>query len=178
MTLLYWVFMSASRSSGFPGVSPVGDPKVDLGIRLRERIALGDLLTRPGWSLDRIATLSGARELSDLRRRETALLEMEFRYRGYVERQRREVRRLRGEEERKIPEKIDYSSMAGLSRESREKLESARPVNLGQAIRISGITPAAVSLLRVHLEKYRRESARVPPDSSRRGRKIGSETSP
>ncbi|MCZ6671189.1 MAG: tRNA uridine-5-carboxymethylaminomethyl(34) synthesis enzyme MnmG [Acidobacteria bacterium] len=150
----------------------------DYGVRSREKVVFGDLLTRPGWSLDRIATLSGARELSDLRRRETGLLEMEFRYRGYVERQQREVLRLRGEEDRKIPEKIDYSSMAGLSRESMEKLESARPVNLGQAIRISGITPAAVSLLRVHLEKLRRESASVPPDSSRRSRKVGSESSP
>jgi len=169
-------FLSGTRIG--PGALPGGDSKIDLGIRFREGMALGDLLTRPGWSLDRIVSLSGARELSDLKPRETDLLEMEFRYRGYVERQRREVRRLQGEEDRKIPEKIDYSSMAGLSRESVEKLEISRPVNLGQAIRISGITPAAVSLLRAHLEKYRRESVSVSPDSSRRGRKIGSETSP
>jgi len=80
-------------------------------------------------------------------------LEIEVKYGGFIQRQLREVEKFRHLEKIKLPSDMDYMSISGLSREIREKLNKFRPVNLGQASRISGITPAAISLLMVHLKK-------------------------
>ena len=68
-----------------------------------------------------------------------------------------EIERLKKIERIRIPEQLDYKNINGLSSEAKEKLVRVRPVNLGQASRISGVTPAAVSLLMVYLEKKRRQ---------------------
>ena len=65
-----------------------------------------------------------------------------------------EIKELRNLEKIKIPAKIDYNAIAGLSLEIKEKLSSFKPINLGQASRISGITPAAISVLLVYLKKF------------------------
>jgi tRNA uridine 5-carboxymethylaminomethyl modification enzyme len=82
-----------------------------------------------------------------------AQVEIEIKYGGYVERQRELVERCRRMEAVGLPADLDYSRISGLSHEVREKLSVIRPRSLGQASRISGITPAALSLLAIHLRK-------------------------
>jgi tRNA uridine 5-carboxymethylaminomethyl modification enzyme len=74
-------------------------------------------------------------------------------YAGYINRQKNEIERLLRHETTQLPSDIDYKNVRGLSNEVREKLEKTRPNSLGQAARISGVTPAAVSLLLVHLKR-------------------------
>ena len=83
-------------------------------------------------------------------------VEIGVKYAGYLERQREEIARQRRHEETAIPEGFDYAGVRGLSAEVRQKLERVRPLTLGQAQRIPGMTPAAISLLLVHLERARR----------------------
>ena len=87
-------------------------------------------------------------------------MEIQARYDGYIQRQREEIERTRKREEEALPDDIDYAAVRGLSAEVREKLERHRPSSVGQAARIAGVTPAAVSLLLVHLKK-RELSART-----------------
>ena len=87
-------------------------------------------------------------------------LDIQVKYSGYVQRQRLEIDRQQAQEGQLIPEDFDYAGIPGLSTEVRQRLEDARPATVGQAGRISGITPAAVSLLLVHLKRLRsRETA-------------------
>ncbi|MDE2824896.1 MAG: tRNA uridine-5-carboxymethylaminomethyl(34) synthesis enzyme MnmG, partial [Gemmatimonadota bacterium] len=74
-------------------------------------------------------------------------------YAGYLERQHKEIERMRSWESRAIPEEFDYASIRAMSHEAREKLASIRPANVGQASRIPGVTPADISILVVHLER-------------------------
>ena len=80
-------------------------------------------------------------------------MEIEVKYRGFVQRQLKDVEKFENLEKIKIPDSLDYSNINGLSREIREKLNKFKPLNLGQASRISGVTPAAISLLMVYLRK-------------------------
>ncbi len=80
-------------------------------------------------------------------------VETRIKYEGYISRQEREVEKLKKMENIRLPEEIDYGSVYGLSREVREKLSEVRPLSLGQASRISGITPAALMAIQVHLKK-------------------------
>lgn len=86
-------------------------------------------------------------------------VEIEIKYAGYVERERSAVNRLKQYEEKKIPAELVYQEVKGLGREAREKLERVRPVSLGQAARISGVTPCDISLLAVTIEKMKRGRA-------------------
>ena len=79
--------------------------------------------------------------------------ELNIKYQGYTERQKEMVERARRLEERKIPADIAYQRVSGLSREVVEKLSKVRPLSLGQATRIPGVTPASVTALLVHLKK-------------------------
>jgi tRNA uridine 5-carboxymethylaminomethyl modification enzyme len=83
-----------------------------------------------------------------------AQVEVDIKYAGYVKRQHDAVRRASRMEEARIPASFDYDAILGLSREAREKLLALRPLSLGQASRIAGMTPAAVSLLSVHLRRH------------------------
>jgi tRNA uridine 5-carboxymethylaminomethyl modification enzyme len=82
-----------------------------------------------------------------------AQVEVRARYSGYIERQQEEIERARSHEDMALPDDLDYASLTGLSHEVRQKLSAARPATLGQAGRIPGVTPAAVSILLVHLKK-------------------------
>ena len=84
-------------------------------------------------------------------------VEIEIKYDGYILRQMEMAERLKKVEEKKISEDFDYNSVSGLSKEALSKLQEVRPVNLGQASRIPGITPAAISLLMVAVEKLKRQ---------------------
>jgi len=89
----------------------------------------------------------------------TYQVEVQLKYQGYIERQFQEVGRFKRLEAKRIPEDVDYDAIPGLSNEVREKLRAVRPTSVGQASRISGVTPAAISILLVFLERRRQQSA-------------------
>ena len=93
-------------------------------------------------------------------------MQVDVKYAGYLERQRELVTRARLLESVPLPENMEYSAVVGLSREVEEKLQRVRPRNLGQAGRISGVTPAAVSCLEIHLHKL--GLLRTPPPAEPR----------
>ncbi len=86
-------------------------------------------------------------------------LEIEARYAGYIDRQRDEIARQRRHEDTRIPDDIDYDRVRGLSTEVLQILKTHRPLTVGQAARLSGITPAAISLILVHLKRQQLRSA-------------------
>jgi tRNA uridine 5-carboxymethylaminomethyl modification enzyme len=79
-------------------------------------------------------------------------VETEIKYAGYLDQQRRLMEKMRKAEKKAIPEWFDYRAVSGLSREIQDKLDRVRPLTLGQASGISGVTPAAISLLHVYIE--------------------------
>jgi tRNA uridine 5-carboxymethylaminomethyl modification enzyme len=93
-------------------------------------------------------------------------LTVAIKYSGYIEREEQEAARQRALEDRKIPAEMDYAALRGLSNEGRGKLAEVRPVTVGQASRIPGLTPADVSILLVSLEAGRRREAAGPSDSA------------
>jgi len=86
-------------------------------------------------------------------------VEIQTKYTGYIEKQLQQVERLAKMEKKRIPEDIDYYSIHGLATEARQKLDKIRPISIGQASRISGVTPSDLSILLVHLEHYNRVTA-------------------
>ena len=97
-------------------------------------------------------TSSKEEEVSSAARNQMKTVETEIKYSGYLDQQRKSIERLKKAEQRAIPEWFDYSKVSGLSREMNEKLQRVRPRTLGQASRIPGVTPAAVSLINVYIE--------------------------
>jgi tRNA uridine 5-carboxymethylaminomethyl modification enzyme len=93
----------------------------------------------------------------------TYQVEVQVKYHGYIERQFQEVERFKRLEARRIPEDVEYDTIPGLSNEVRDKLRAIRPTSVGQASRISGVTPAAISILLVYLERLRHRSRAVSP---------------
>lgn len=122
-------------------------------VPLRAQSSLGQLLRRPEISFSHLCSL--APELGQVPLAVGVQAEVEIKYSGYVQRQLEGVERSRKMERVRLPENMDYSIVTGLSREVREKLTRVRPRSLGQASRISGITPAAISLLSVYLKKQK-----------------------
>ena len=104
--------------------------------------------------LERVGTTNGFAELGEeLLAQVGQQLEIQARYSGYIERQAGEIDQQRRQAALSLPENIDYTQVSGLSNEVRSKLERIRPMSIGQAGRISGMTPAAISLLLIHLKK-------------------------
>jgi len=131
-----------------------------LGKKLQRECTAADLLRRPELDYRSIAKLSmiGAAEnggaVDDERREQVEQqLEAQATYAGYIERQAREIAKHAKQEKLRLPEDMDYATVYGLSNEARQRLQAARPVTLGQASRLEGVTPSAVSLLLVHLKK-------------------------
>ena len=85
----------------------------------------------------------------------SAQIEIQNKYAGYIERQQQDIEKMRKHENTLLPESLDYSEVTGLSNEVIQKLTKIKPKTLAQAGRISGVTPAALSLLLVHLKKQR-----------------------
>jgi tRNA uridine 5-carboxymethylaminomethyl modification enzyme len=98
-----------------------------------------------------VISVSSAK-LSSEEKNEFKSIETEIKYAGYLDQQQRAIDRLKKSEQRRIPEWFDYQSVSGLSLEMREKLGKVSPQTLGQASRIPGVTPAAVSLINVFIE--------------------------
>ena len=123
-----------------------------LGQDIRKEQSLIQLLKRPELTYADIARLPNV-AIDNIDPKVAEQVEIQAKYSGYIQRQEEEVKRNRKHDETALPEDIDYKQVSGLSNEVVEKLSTHRPVNLGQASRIQGITPAAISLLRVHLKK-------------------------
>ncbi|MEP7314808.1 MAG: tRNA uridine-5-carboxymethylaminomethyl(34) synthesis enzyme MnmG, partial [Pseudomonadota bacterium] len=117
------------------------------------------MLRRPEVDYAQLEAIAGAMDASamDERLPEQVRLELTVRarYNGYIERQNADIERQRGSEETALPVDFDYARVAGLSTEVRVKLAEVRPATLGQASRVPGITPAAISILIVHLKRSR-----------------------
>ena len=133
---------------------------------LSREATAGNLLRRPGIAradLTALATVGEGEALAglppEIREQAVQSLEIEARYSGYIERQGREIERSRRAEATSLPADFDYAGVRGLSNEVREKLARIRPETIGQAGRVSGMTPAAISLLLVHLRKDRYHTA-------------------
>jgi tRNA uridine 5-carboxymethylaminomethyl modification enzyme len=86
---------------------------------------------------------------------------MEIKYEGYIERDRERTRKMERMESHRIPESFDYTSVAGLKNEAREKLKRIRPETIGQATRISGVDPSDISLVMVRIESMARAARRA-----------------
>ena len=114
-------------------------------------VSLASLLRRPKINYDSIKSLDTNAPELPLTVREQA--EISIRYEGYIDRQKRQLDELIRLEEHKIPDDIDYNSLLGLRTEARQKLSSIRPDNLGQAMRISGVSPSDAAALMIYLKK-------------------------
>ncbi|BAN70236.1 tRNA uridine-5-carboxymethylaminomethyl(34) synthesis enzyme MnmG [endosymbiont of unidentified scaly snail isolate Monju] len=125
-----------------------------LGDELRRETRALELIARPQSSYAAVCQLVGEGDIDpDLREQVTEQVEIQAKYAGYIDRQRDEVERARQAEAVRLPPDLDYCQVKGLSAEITEKLARHRPETLGQAGRIPGVTPAALSLLLVHLKK-------------------------
>ena len=109
------------------------------------------MLRRPEMNMNLLADLTD--RTFSLSAEERQEVELQIKYHGYIERQREQVERFKKTEEVLLPDDLDFQKMPGLSNEVVEKLSRIRPRSLGQASRISGITPAATGVLQVHLKK-------------------------
>ena len=118
---------------------------------IKNATTLDKILKRPEVSYQDIAALDGQHKEIDEGIAHQA--EIEIKYEGYIQRQLRDVERFKNNEKIRIPPGFDYTKVHGLSNELREKLSSIRPISLGQASRISGITPAAISIIMIYLKK-------------------------
>jgi tRNA uridine 5-carboxymethylaminomethyl modification enzyme len=135
-----------------PRLIPETESARVLGRPMEREYSLHDLLRRPEISYESLMTLPGVGP-GVAGGEEAEQLEIRAKYSGYIDRQRDEIERARGQEEAVLPEDIDYMQLTGLSNEVRQKLSSVRPYTLGQAARISGMTPAAISVLMVYLKR-------------------------
>nr|WP_234464635.1 tRNA uridine-5-carboxymethylaminomethyl(34) synthesis enzyme MnmG [Stutzerimonas stutzeri] len=133
-----------------PG-TPQGDAIVErFGSPLAREYNLLNLLARPEIDYQSLIELTGDGAPDP---QVAEQVEIKTKYAGYIERQQDEIERLRASENIALPADLDYTTIPGLSKEIQQKLDQARPETLGQASRIPGVTPAAVSLLMIHLKK-------------------------
>jgi tRNA uridine 5-carboxymethylaminomethyl modification enzyme len=142
-----------------PGDLTAAD-RTSLGGDLARECTAADLLRRPELSYRAITGLSrvgpmrdGAVVEPEQAEQVELAIEVRAKYAGYIDRQHREIAKHAKQEQLKLPADLDYASVDGLSNEARQRLESARPDTLGQASRLEGMTPSAVSLLLIHLKK-------------------------
>ena len=114
-------------------------------------VSLANLIRRPQLDYMSVAPFDPGRP--DLPRAVTKEAEIELKYAGYIEKQERQIKEFRRLEAKKLPEDIDYNSIQGLRLEARQKLSAIRPENLGQASRVSGVSPADAAALMIYLER-------------------------
>ncbi|MFZ4760742.1 MAG: tRNA uridine-5-carboxymethylaminomethyl(34) synthesis enzyme MnmG, partial [Burkholderiaceae bacterium] len=128
-----------------------------LGAPIEREYSLADLVRRPDVRYDALVAATGA-GTDDVAVAEQ--VEIQLKYSGYIARQQAEVERLGHQEHQPIPADLDYAEVRGLSMEVRQRLSQHKPETLGQAARMQGITPAAISLLLVHLKRRRAGTGR------------------
>lgn len=132
----------------------------------RPEVSIDDLMA---WISEELlanqgATPTGAQDF--LRSEEARCVETDIRYEGYLSQQEKQMDRMKRAEARRIPDSFDYGKVSGLSREVVEKLVKVKPVTLGQASRIPGVTPAAVSLVNIYIEIFQRRAPAQRPSVS------------
>ena len=125
---------------------------------LKTACSLAELMCRPELGYEQIAGLDPMRK--PLSKEVTEQVEIQIRYEGYIARQKRQVEQFEKMENRRIPAEIDYDDVGSLRLEARQKLKEFMPSSVGQASRISGVTPADVAVLLIYLEKSRRNVSR------------------
>jgi tRNA uridine 5-carboxymethylaminomethyl modification enzyme len=149
-----WTFYCRKRDAAEAEVGRLRRTRV-------QGVSAFDLLRRPEVGYDDLAALTGSEPpMADLAALDDRLpaavrlqVEVRAKYAGYIERQQDEIARQQAHESLPVPGDLDYAAVAGLSTEARQRLAAARPVTLGQASRLPGITPAAVSVLLIHLKR-------------------------
>jgi tRNA uridine 5-carboxymethylaminomethyl modification enzyme len=127
-------------------------PVEEIAPLLRDRMANADPALADWVTAMESAVASGGARLPSWVRNEMKTVETEIKYSGYLDQQRRSIEKMRKAEKRTIPEWFDYAAVSGLSTEMKQTLTRVRPQTLGQASRIAGVTPAAVSLIHVYIE--------------------------
>lgn len=127
-------------------------------VNIRGKVKIDKLLKRPEYRISDILRITHDSLEDEL----AAIVEMEIKYEGYIERDLERIKKIEKMEERTIPAEIDYLSISGLKKEAREKLNRIRPATVGQAMRISGVDPTDVSIVLVHMEALRRDKKEVP----------------
>ncbi len=127
---------------------------------LKRSISLEELIRRPQITYEKLKLIS--KEVRDFSPQEEFQIEVQIKYRGYIEREKKEIQKFKKMEKIRIPPDFDFSKISGLSTEVKEKLLKFKPLSLGQASRISGITPAAISLLMIHLVQRKMNSKDKP----------------
>lgn len=135
------------------------NPSEDLNAKLvsmgttpaKKTVSLAELIRRPELDYDDVASLNPPTEKLSLQAKET--VEIDIKYSGYIEKQNKQASRMSQLEEKLLPENTDYESISGLCLEARQKLTNIKPRTLGQAMRISGVSPADVSVLLIYLKQ-------------------------
>ena len=127
-----------------------------LGAQLKHEYSVYDLLRRPEINLQTIKNITNL-SLEKIPNDVSEQIEIQAKYAGYIQRQQKQVERLAQQENVKLPKDINYASISGLSNEAKQKLSEIQPQTIGQASRISGITPSAISLLLVYLKTAQRK---------------------
>jgi tRNA uridine 5-carboxymethylaminomethyl modification enzyme len=118
---------------------------------IKKAVTLEEILKRPQINLEDLKSLDQVN--LDIPEFASRQVEIEVKYAGFIQRQLSEVERFKNLERIRLPQDLDYSGIPGLSKEIKEKLNRFKPINLGQAARISGVTPVAISILMVYLKK-------------------------
>jgi len=168
--------LERAHKAGVTGTPAVNDALARLGSAaiVGRRATLAELMRRPelGWAeVELVAAAGGLAPFAagevdaDLAADVTARIETELVYEGYLRRQEVDAARMQRADLVRLPEDLDYGTIPGLSREVVEKLTALRPRSVGQASRVSGVTPAAVSILMTHVALTRRRAADVPSPS-------------
>ena len=119
-------------------------------------LRIATLLARPGETTESVEQAGTGPPPVRLSARERSIVEARVKYAGYVKQQQRQVERLARDGSRRIPDRFDYSAVPGLSSEIVEKLTRLKPITLGEASHVSGVTPAAVAILRVYVQRSHR----------------------
>ena len=122
------------------------------------RISFAELLKRPQISYDDLTEIDDETR-PQLSQHAIAQLEVQIKYEGYIQKQQQQIMRYQKLEHKKLDEALDYKSLEGLRKEAVQKLSQIRPTSIGQASRISGVSPADINVLLIHLEKMRRGKA-------------------
>ncbi len=139
----------AGELARLQGIRPPGFEATAAGLLRRPEYGYRDITEVEGVGLS-----SALAELEEVQREQVEVaVEAEAKYAGYIDRQQREIAKHARQEALELPADIDYASVSGLSNEARQRLEAVRPSTLGQASRLEGMTPSAVSLLLIHLKK-------------------------
>jgi tRNA uridine 5-carboxymethylaminomethyl modification enzyme len=149
-----------------PRILAQADAERVLGVAIEREYTLFELLRRPQVTYQDLMSLHVAEGLAESDPQVCQQLEIAAKYQGYIDRQHEEIERSRHFEALALPEGIDYRDVRGLSIEAQQKLNLHKPQTLGQAGRVAGVTPAAISLLLVYIKKKYIKNKDIQPEAS------------